>query len=138
MIRCQMYTNRMTDEDWKQKLDPDVYRVTREKGTEPPFSGKLLHNTETGTYTCSNCGANLFSSETKFDSGCGWPSFYDVVQSEAVDLHEDTSFGMTRTEVTCKKCGAHLGHVFPDGPQDKTGQRYCVNSLSLHFEKREK
>ena len=126
-----------TNEEWKEILDPDVYKVTREKGTEAPFSGKLLHNKEDGMYVCSNCGTELFSSETKFDSGSGWPSFYDVAHSDTVELHEDTSFGMTRTEAICSSCGAHLGHVFPDGPQDKTGQRYCINSLSLHFKKKE-
>lgn len=125
-----------TNDEWKTSLDPEVYHVTREKGTEPPGSGKLLHNKETGMYTCSNCGTELFSSETKFDSGSGWPSFYDVARNDAVELHEDTSYGMTRTEVTCKTCGAHLGHVFPDGPEDKTGQRYCINSLALNFRKK--
>jgi len=125
-----------TNDEWKKKLPPDVYYVTREKGTEPPFSGKLLLNKEHGMYVCSNCGADLFSSETKFDSGCGWPSFYDIASADAVNFHEDTSYGMVRTEVTCKKCAAHLGHVFPDGPEDKTGQRYCINSLSLHFRKK--
>ena len=125
-----------TNEAWKKELTSDVYHVTREKGTEPPGSGKLLHNKETGMYTCSNCGAELFSSDTKFDSGSGWPSFYDVANSEAVELHQDTSYGMNRTEVTCKTCGAHLGHVFPDGPTGKTGQRYCINSLALNFIKK--
>ncbi len=121
---------------WQEILEPDVYHITREKGTEPPGSGKLLHNKEKGIYNCSNCGSELFSSEIKFDSGSGWPSFYDVVHSEAVELHTDTTLGMNRTEVTCKTCGAHLGHVFPDGPADKTGQRYCINSLSLSFSKK--
>ncbi len=125
-----------TVDEWKKKLTPEVYHVTREKGTEPPGSGKLLHNKETGLYTCSNCGATLFTSDTKFDSDSGWPSFYDVANSDAVELHEDTGYGMNRTEVTCKTCGAHLGHVFPDGPTDKTGQRYCINSLALNFIKK--
>lgn len=126
-----------TDEEWKKKLDPDVYHVTREKGTETPFSGALLHNKETGMYTCANCGAHLFSSDTKFDSGSGWPSFYEPAPGDNIEYHEDNAMGMKRTEVTCKVCGAHLGHVFPDGPQDKTGQRYCINSLALKFQKKE-
>ncbi|CAN5157657.1 peptide-methionine (R)-S-oxide reductase MsrB [soil metagenome] len=126
-----------TNDEWKKELDPEVYHVTREKGTEAPGTGKLLHNKETGLYSCSNCGTELFSSETKFDSGSGWPSFYDVANSDAVELHEDSAYGMNRTEVTCRTCGAHLGHVFPDGPSDKTGQRYCINSLSLNFKKKE-
>jgi len=122
-----------TNDQWKQVLDPEVCRVTREKGTESPFSGELLHNNKTGVYTCSNCNAELFLSNAKFDSGCGWPSFYQPTTANSVEYHKDISLGMSRTEITCKYCGAHLGHVFPDGPQDKTGKRYCVNSLSLQF-----
>jgi len=107
----------------------------RQAGTEPPFSGKLLHNEEAGTYSCAACGAPLFKSETKFDSGCGWPSFYEPLTPDAVDLLVDDSLGMIRTEVRCKSCGSHLGHVFDDGPQP-TGQRYCMNSVSLGFEPR--
>jgi len=126
-----------TNDQWKKELDPDVYRITREKGTEPAFSGRLLHNTESGIYTCANCDAELFQSNTKFDSGSGWPSFYKPTTEGSVEYHEDTALGMHRTEVICKNCGAHLGHVFPDGPQDKTGKRYCINSLSLKFQKNE-
>lgn len=124
-----------TDEKWRGKLSPEQYHVCREKGTEAPFSGKLLHNKETGIYTCACCGAELFDSSTKFDSGTGWPSFWDVLDPTKVKLITDHSHGMTRIEVTCANCGAHLGHVFPDGP-DPTGQRYCINSVSLDFKKR--
>jgi len=123
-----------SDKEWKEILDPEVYHVTREKGTEAPFSGKLLNNKETGMYVCSNCGAELFSSETKYNSECGWPSFYQPTKEENIKYDEDNSLGIRRTEITCKNCGAHLGHVFQDGPRDKTGKRYCVNSLSLKFE----
>lgn len=125
-----------TENEWRQNLNPEQHRILREKGTEAPFSGEFLHNTETGMYTCAACGNELFHSDAKFDSGTGWPSFYDVMQSDAVKLHEDTSGGMVRTEVICAKCGGHLGHVFDDGPQDKTGQRYCINSAALGFEKK--
>ena len=124
-----------TDDDWKRELTPEQYRILRKAGTEPPFSGKLLHNKEAGTYSCAACGNPLFKSETKFDSGCGWPSFYEPLTPDAVDLLVDDSLGMTRTEVRCKSCGSHLGHVFDDGPQP-TGQRYCMNSVSLGFESR--
>lgn len=126
-----------TEQDWRKKLTPEQYHVCREKGTEPPFTGKLLHNKEQGVYTCACCGETLFDSEAKFDSGSGWPSFMDVIAPEKVRLLTDHSHGMTRTEVTCANCGAHLGHVFPDGPQP-TGLRYCINSLSLGFEKQRK
>jgi peptide-methionine (R)-S-oxide reductase len=124
-----------TDADWKRDLTPEQYRVLRQAGTEPPFSGKLLHNEEAGTYSCAACGTPLFKSETKFDSGCGWPSFYEPLTPDAVDLLVDDSLGVIRTEVRCKSCGSHLGHVFDDGPQP-TGQRYCMNSVSLGFEPR--
>lgn len=117
-------------------LTPMQYHVMREKGTEPAFSGELLHNKKEGVYRCAACGHELFSSDTKFDSGTGWPSFSDVAKNDAVKLHEDTSHGMRRVEVTCAQCGAHLGHVFPDGPGPK-GQRYCINSVSLEFEEKE-
>ena len=115
-------------------LSQEQHYVTQEKGTEAPFSGELLHNKEKGTYQCVCCGADLFSSNTKFDSGTGWPSFYDVVSSDAVKVKVDNSYGMIREEALCGYCEAHLGHLFSDGPQP-TGLRYCINSLSLDFKK---
>ncbi len=125
----------MDDSKWKKKLTPEQYKVLREKGTEIPFTGKLLHNKEKGDYVCAACGTVLFSSDAKFDSGTGWPSFDKPENLENVELKTDISFGMKRTEVLCKKCGGHLGHVFDDGPT-KTGQRYCINSCSLEFKKK--
>lgn len=119
---------------WKQKLTPEQYHVLREKGTEAPFTGKYVDNHEGGMYTCVACGHELFSSDTKFDSGSGWPSFTEPANLEHVELHADNAFGMKRTEVTCANCGAHLGHVFDDGPVDKGGQRYCINSVCLAFD----
>jgi peptide-methionine (R)-S-oxide reductase len=123
----------MNDADWKTKLTPEQYAVLREKATEVPFSGKLLHNKATGMYACAACGNSLFASATKFDSGSGWPSFYDVAAKGAVRLVPDTSQGMERTEVVCAQCGGHLGHLFPDAYDQPTGQRYCINSLALDF-----
>lgn len=124
-----------TDEYFKQKLTPEQYRVMREGETQPAFAdeARLLHNHDNGMYTCAACGAELFSSDTKFDSGSGWPSFYDVMHDKSVITEEDNSFGMHRVEVKCANCGSHLGHVFPDGPEDKTGQRYCINDCALDF-----
>ena len=118
---------------WKEKLSAEQYRILREKGTERPFTGEFLNHKEDGTYTCASCGNALFSSDTKFDSGSGWPSFYDVVNAGNVKLERDASLGMIRTEVQCAICDGHLGHVFDDGPQSTTGMRYCINSASLGF-----
>jgi len=124
---------RRSDEEWRRILNPDVYRVTRRRGTEAPFSGALCGLYEPGTYLCVCCGGELFRSETKYDSGSGWPSFFAPVSAEAVELLDDRSHGMVRTEVRCGRCEAHLGHVFPDGPEP-TGRRYCINSLALEHQ----
>lgn len=124
----------LTEEEWKKRLTPEQYEVLRKKGTETPFTGKLLHNDKTGMYTCAACGAELFPSDTKFDSGSGWPSFYDVAKTDAVKLVEDTSHGMHRVEAQCANCGSHLGHVFNDAPDQPTGMRFCINSCSLGFQ----
>ena len=126
-----------TEEEWKKTLSPVQYKVLREKGTERAFTGALLENHEKGVYTCAACGADLFASDTKFESGTGWPSFYAPIAEENVAAEADTSLGMRRVEVLCRRCGGHLGHVFDDGPKP-TGLRYCVNSASLGFEKRDK
>ena len=118
---------------WKEKLTPGQYEILRLKGTEAPFTGQYVDSHEPGMYACAACGNPLFDSKTKFESGSGWPSFYDVAKKGNVELHADTSHGMKRIEVTCANCGSHLGHVFDDGPADKTGQRYCINSCSLNF-----
>ena len=122
-----------TEQEWREELSPERYRVLREKGTEPPFTGAYTHSKETGLYKCGACGNELFRSDAKFNSGTGWPSFTEPSVAEAVRLEDDTSHGMVRTEVLCARCGSHLGHVFPDGP-GPGGQRYCINSLSLDLE----
>lgn len=124
-----------TEEEWKKVLTPEEYRILREKGTEPPGSGELYHNAENGMYVCRACGAELFSSGAKYDSGSGWPSFWEAVDPSKIVKTTDLSLGMARTEITCARCGSHLGHVFDDGPKDKTGKRFCVNSMSLKFKK---
>ena len=122
-----------SDAQWREDLSPEQYQVLREKGTEPPFSGAYTYSKADGMYRCCACGAELFSSDSKFESGTGWPSFTEPAVADAVELHEDRSHGMVRTEVTCARCGGHLGHVFPEGP-GPTGQRYCIISLSLDLD----
>lgn len=121
-----------SEEEWKKNLSPEEFEVLRNKATEQAFTGEYWNNFETGIYSCRACGAELFSSKTKYDAGCGWPSFYEALHSDAVNYIEDNSHGMHRTEVTCKRCGGHLGHIFPDGPEP-TGERFCINSLSIKF-----
>ena len=123
-----------TEAEWRETLTPEQYRVLREQGTERPFTGRYWNMKDDGTYTCAACGQELFGSGTKFDSGCGWPSFYDALESGHVEARIDRSHGMERTEVVCSRCGGHLGHVFEDGPAP-TGLRYCINSASLQFHK---
>lgn len=123
-----------TDEEWRSQLSDEEFRILREHGTEPAWSGELLDNKSDGMYRCKACDAQLFKSGTKFDSGSGWPSFYESVEKDAVTLIEDSSYGMIRTEVRCANCDSHLGHVFPDGHGTPTGERYCINSVCLRFE----
>ena len=123
---------KLSEEEWRARLSPERFRILRQKGTERPFIGELLHNKEKGTYPCAGYGLELFSSDSKFDSGSGWPSFFDVIEKGNIRMETDTSLGMARTEIVCAGCGGHLGHVFDDGPLP-TGLRYCVNSLSMDF-----
>ena len=124
---------KFSDDELRERLTPEQYNILRQKGTEAPFTGKFLHNKDSGMYTCAACGSELFPSGTKFDSGSGWPSFYDVATKGAVKLQDDSSHGMSRTEVVCANCGSHLGHLFDDAHDQPTGQRYCINSCALDF-----
>ena len=128
------YPVNKSDEQWKAELTEFEYHVLRQAGTERAYTGELLEEKRLGTFSCKGCGAELFKSETKFDSHCGWPSFYEPKEDDAVELIEDRSHGMVRVEVRCKNCGSHLGHVFEDAPQTPTGDRYCINSVSITFE----
>jgi len=128
---------RRTEEEWRQELTPEQYRVLRQKGTEMPFTGEYETSKTPGVYRCAACGQELFESEAKFDSGCGWPSFFQPAGEDKIDAFEDNTLGMRRIEVTCSRCDSHLGHVFPDGPRP-TGLRYCINSVSLKLDPKEK
>ena len=127
------YSVKKSDDEWRAELEPEQYAVLREAATERPWTGELLDEERAGIYTCAACNTELFKSGTKFDSGCGWPSFYESVRPDAVELIEDATLGMVRTEVRCASCGSHLGHVFPDGFGTPTGDRYCMNSIALDF-----
>lgn len=129
---------KLTDEEWKARLTPQQYAILRQKGTEAPFTGELLNNKDSGDYRCAACGNILFKSDHKFDSGSGWPSFYDVAASDKIKLVDDTTLGVHRTEVECAKCGGHLGHVFDDAYDQPGGKRYCINSCSLDFKPNKK
>jgi peptide-methionine (R)-S-oxide reductase len=124
---------KLSESEWREKLTPEQYSILRQAQTEAPFSGAFLYNEAKGIYVCAACGHKLFKSEQKFDALCGWPSFYDVIDKKAVSLKEDLSHGLRRVEVTCANCGSHLGHVFNDAPEQPTGMRFCINSLSLDF-----
>lgn len=122
-----------SDQEWREQLTPEQYRILRQAGTERPFTGEYVDTEDNGLYACAACGNPLFSSDTKFHSGSGWPSFWDVISQGNVETREDFSHGMRRTEILCTRCGGHLGHLFPDGPRDHTGLRYCINSAALEF-----
>ena len=132
------YEVTLSDAEWRAKLTQEEYHVLRQKGTERAFTGNLYDHKQQGTYTCAGCGQELFSSSHKYDSGSGWPSYDQPIDPDAVVTETDTSHGMVRAEVLCARCGGHLGHVFPDGPRQTTGQRYCINSVSLGFEPKDK
>ena len=124
----------LSDEEWRQRLSPEQYRILRRAGTEAAFTGQYWNHKGEGSYTCAGCGEELFTSGTKFESGCGWPSFWEAADPDKVEFHEDRSYGMRRVEVLCRKCGGHLGHVFEDAPQTPTGNRFCINSTCLNFQ----